>query len=147
MWQFWLIAAGIFFIAEIFTVGFMIFWFGVGALITMLISFFISDIIIQTTIFIIVSAILLFATRPFVNKFIHTDSIKTNAFSIIGKKGIVIEDIKPLDSTGQIKVDKEIWSAESLNEQNIPKGSEVEIISINGVKAIVNATKIATLNK
>ena len=39
MWQFWLIASGIFFIVEIITVGFLVFWLGIAALITMCVSF------------------------------------------------------------------------------------------------------------
>ena len=58
MWQIWLIIAGICLIAEIFTVGFLIFWFSIGALITMVVSFFTSNIIIQTAVFIIASTIL-----------------------------------------------------------------------------------------
>ena len=53
MWQVWLIIAGLFFVGEIATVGFLIFWFGIGALIAMIVSFFTSNIIIQTTIFVI----------------------------------------------------------------------------------------------
>lgn len=69
MWQVWLIIAGLFFVGEIATVGFLIFWFGIGALIAMIVSFFTSNIIIQTTIFVISSTILIFATKPFVKKF------------------------------------------------------------------------------
>ena len=43
MWQFWLIAAGVFFIGEAITVGFLIFWLGVASLITMCVSFFTSN--------------------------------------------------------------------------------------------------------
>ena len=31
MWMFWLIATGIFFVIEIFTVGFLIFWLGIAS--------------------------------------------------------------------------------------------------------------------
>lgn len=137
MWQIWLILAGIFFIAEMATVGFLIFWFGVGALIAMLSSFFIESIIIQTTIFIISSTILLFATKPLVKKFMDVKPTKTNAFSIIGKKALVIKEINPIQSTGQIKLNGEVWSAESENNEIISEGSEVEILEIKGVKAIV----------
>ena len=58
MWQVWLIIAGLFFVGEIATVGFLIFWFGIGALIAMIVSFFTSNIIIQTTIFVISSTII-----------------------------------------------------------------------------------------
>jgi len=68
MWQFWLLLAGFFLIIEIINVGFLVFWFAVGSLVAMIFSLFCSNVIIQTTIFLIASVILLFATRPFVRK-------------------------------------------------------------------------------
>ena len=52
MWLIWLIAAGIFFIVEIATVGFLIFWLGIGSLLAMIVSFFTDNIIIQTAVFV-----------------------------------------------------------------------------------------------
>lgn len=147
MWKIWLIIAGISLIAEIFTVGFLIFWFAIGALIAMVVSFFTSNIIIQTTVFIISSTILIFATKPFVKKFSKDeDTVKTNVYSIIGKTGIVTEEINSLHSKGQIKVDGEMWSAISNGDTIIPKDSEVEILEVKGVKVIVSPTKIASKN-
>ena len=137
MWQMWLIASGVFFIIEIFTVGFLIFWLGVGALIAMLISFLTSNIIIQTTVFVISSGLLIFATKPLVNKITKKEIVPTNVYSIVGKKGIVIEDIDWSTGTGQIKSEGEVWSAKTNEQINIPKGTEVEIESIDGVKVIV----------
>lgn len=137
MWQFWLIVAGIFFIGEIFTLGFLIFWFGIGALFAMLTSLFTTNIIIQTTVFLITSTILILATKPLVKKFADVKKTNTNAFSIIGKKAIVIKEINSINSLGQIKLNGEVWSAETENNEIIKEGSEVEILKINGVKAIV----------
>ena len=99
------------------TVGFLIFWFGVGSLIAMIVSFFTSNIIIQTTVFVISSAILLLVTKPFVKKFIDVKPTNTNAFSIIGKKALVIKTIDPIHSVGQIKLNGEVWTAESENNE------------------------------
>ena len=137
MWQIWLIASGVFFVMEIFTVGFLIFWLGVGALIAMIISFLTSNIIIQTTVFVISSGILIFATKPLVNKLTKTETVPTNVYSVVGKKGIVIEDINYSTGTGQIKSEGEVWSAKTNEQINIPKGTEIEIESIDGVKVIV----------
>ena len=60
MWQFWVIIAGIFFVIEMATVGFLVFWFGIGALAAMVVSLFTTNIAIQTAVFVISSAILLF---------------------------------------------------------------------------------------
>lgn len=147
MWKIWLIIAGICLIAEAFTSGFLIFWFAIGALITMIVSLFTTNIIIQTTVFIISSTILIFATKPFVKKFSkNTDTVKTNVYSIIGKTGLVIEEIDSLHSKGQIKVDGEVWSAISVNDTIIPKNSEVEVLEVKGVKVIVTPIKLASKN-
>lgn len=137
MWQYWLIAAGIFFVGEMFTAGFLIFWLGIAALITMVLSFFVSNLVVQMTVFIIASVILIFATKPFVKKFVHVKETKTNAFSIIGKKALVIKNIDPVNENGQIKVNGETWTAIGENDDKIEKGKEVEVVSINGVKAVV----------
>ena len=138
MWQIWLIIASLFFIGEIITVGFLLFWFGCGALIAMCVSFFTSNVLIQTIVFVITSTICLFATKPLVKKITKNKSVKTNAFSIIGKPALVIKDIDPLKGKGQIKVDSEVWSAESLDQNPIAKDEEVTVVKIDGVKAVVS---------
>ena len=89
MWQFWLILSGIFFVFEMATVGFLIFWLGIGALTAMIISFFVGNVIIQTAVFVVTSIALIFLTKPFVKKFAKPGAnVKTNAYSIIGKNAI-----------------------------------------------------------
>ena len=83
MWQIWLITAILFFILEMMGPGFLLFWVGVGALITMIVSLFTNNIVIQIGVFTISSTALLFCTRPFVNKFAKTDNTITNAKSIV----------------------------------------------------------------
>ena len=136
MWIFWLIAAGIFFIIEIATVGFLIFWLGIGALLAMIVSFFTSNLIIQTAVFVVSSSLLIPLTKPFIDKYFNDDKkVTTNAFSLIGKTGKVIADINAIDSTGQVKVNGEIWSAKS--DTDIAKNTEIEVLKIDGVKLIV----------
>ena len=138
MWQFWLILAGMFLIIEIISVGFLVFWFSIGALIAMVASLFIKSIVAQATIFVISSAILLFVTRPFVSKITQKDEVvKTNVYPIEGKVAKVVVDVDPIEGKGQIKVDGETWSAKSYNDTVIPKDTEVLIEKVDGVKAIV----------
>lgn len=150
MWQFWLIAAGIFLIGEIFTVGFLIFWLGIAAIIAMIVSLFVDSILVQTAVFVIASALLLLFTKPFVDKYINKnkDTVATNAFSLIAKKGIVTKEINGSTSSfGQVKVAEEIWSAISEDGSSIPEDSEIEVVKIDGVKLIVKPAKnLATSN-
>lgn len=138
MWVFWLIAAGIFFIIEMATIGFLVFWLGIGSLLAMVTSFFLDSIIVQFVVFLVTSTLLIIFTRPLVNKFIKIPKeLKTNAYSIIGKKGIVTSKINNVEGSGQIKIDGEVWSAKSIDEEEIEKDTEIEIIEIDGVKAVV----------
>lgn len=107
MWQIWLIIAGVCLIIEIMTVGFFIFWFAIGALLTMIISLFTDSLIVQTSVFVISSAILIFATKPFVKKFANNKNfIQTNVYSTVGKTGIVT---KSIDSMHSIRSSKSRW--------------------------------------
>ena len=148
MWQYWLIASGVFFIGEILTVGFLLFWFGIASLIAMIVSIFTSNVIVQMTVFIISSVILIFTTKPFVKKFVNQKTIITNVHSIVGKKGIVIQDVDNIK--GQVKIGGEVWSAQCdtsddniIDSTPIPVGSEVEVTKIEGVKVIVKPVSIA----
>ena len=141
MWQIWLIAAGVFLILEIFTMGFLVFWLSIGCLLAMLVSFVTNSIIIQTTVFVLSSGLLIFATKPLVNKFAEKDNTKTNVYSLAGKKAIVIEDIDWSTGSGQIKIEGQVWSAKTSEQLNISKGTEVEIEKIEGVKAFVKPLK------
>ncbi len=145
MWQIWLILAGLFIIGEMITIGFLVFWLAIGSLLAMVISLFAPDaLILQTAVFVISSSLLILFTKPLVDKYITKKTIPTNVNTLIGKKAKVIVDINSLDCTGQVKVDGEIWSAKTNSEEIISKGSEVEILEIDGVKLLVQPCNITT---
>lgn len=142
MWQTWLIIAGFFLVMEMFTPGFLVFWIALAAALTSILSLVVTNIIFETIFFIIVLSLLLFFTKPLVDKFINKDkTVATNAYSIIGKKAIVTKDIDPTKAKGQIKVNGEVWSAKTEDDSFIEKDSEVEVKKIDGVKAIVSTIK------
>lgn len=143
MWSFWLIAAGVFFIVELATSGFLIFWLGIAALISMIVSFFPVSISIQATIFVLTSVLLIVLTRPLLDKFLKSkegSAVSTNIYSIIGKKGIVVEDINNIDYTGKVKVAGELWSATS--DEDLIKGTHIEVTEVNGVKLKVKSIRV-----
>lgn len=142
MWSIWLIAAGIFFIAEIATTGFLIFWLGIGALLAMITSFITNSIIVQTIVFVVSSCMLIPLTKPLADKFITKKTVPTNSYSLINKHGVVISDINPIEAVGQVKVNGEIWSAKTEDESIIKKGTEIEVIKIDGVKLVVSPIKV-----
>ena len=148
MWSIWLIVAGFFFILEIATTGFLVCWLGVGALLAMILSFFVDNIVLQVMLFAISSVVLILFTKPLVKKFIDKKTIPTNIDSIIGKEGIVIETIDTIKAVGQVKLGGEVWSAKSFAENVvIEKGAKVVVKEINGVKLVVEEVKtVDTVN-
>lgn len=138
LWVGWLIIAGLMFVLEILTAGFLVFWFGIAALLTMVLSIFVDSVVIQIVIFIILSFILVLATKPIVSKYVlKGDMVKTNVYTVIGKTAITTVDIDMTKGTGQIKVGSDVWSAKSENDEFIPEGTKVEIVKVEGVKVIV----------
>ncbi len=136
MWILWLILCGVFLIAEIFTVSFLLFWPGIGAFIAFITSLITDSITIQISVFVISSTLMIIFTKPLVKKiFKNKDTTKMNSDSLIGKTGLVVREINNLESKGQIKVNGELWSAFSSTPlQVIENGAVVLIEDIEGVK-------------
>ena len=134
----WLILAGFFLILEFATEGFLICWFGIGALAAMIISFIWPEAMLaQIIVFGIVSAILVLFTRKFSKKVEPKISNTSNVYSILNKEAVVTTEIDNVLGKGQIKIDGDIWSAKSENGEKIALNSKVEIVKIDGVKAVV----------
>ena len=127
----WLILFVILLVIELFTVNLVSIWFAVGALVTALVSYFIDSMIIQIVVFILTSIIALLITKPVIEKLRKCKVIPTNLDRVIGKVGIVTEEITKLEP-GEVKVDGKRWSA--LSTKKVKVGSKVEILSIDGVK-------------
>ena len=143
MWKIWLIISGICLIVESFTLGFFVFWFSIGAIFALITSLFTTNIIIQSTVFVITSTLLLLLTKPLIKKFVKTPKAKpTNVYSIIGKEGIVLETIDSINGTGKVKVNGELWSA--ISDSNIEKNEKIKVISVNGVKLKVEKIHISS---
>lgn len=133
-WVIWLILCGAFLIAEIFTVSFLMFWPGIGAFFAFIASILGFSVPIQIGVFAISTILMLVFMKPLVKKLFKTKHVPMNNNAMIGKQAIVIKEIDNINSKGQVKVNGELWSAISDNNQLIEADSIVEVISIDGVK-------------
>ncbi len=140
MWVLWLIASGVFFLGEIFTVSFLLFWPGVGAFLAFLISLVMPEnLVAQVLVFVISTVIMIVFTKPLVKKFFkNKDDTSMNNSAVLGKKGIVVKPITDDSPVGQVKVNGELWSAiKSDQDKSIKEGESVIIEKIDGVKLLV----------
>ena len=134
MWVVWLILCGVFLLIEIFTVSFLMFWPGIGAFLAFITSLITDNEVIQIAVFVISTTLMIIFMKPLVIKFFkNNDNTKMNNSSLIGKTGIVVKDIDTINSIGQVKVNGELWSA-FTEDENIKSGSTVSVLAIEGVK-------------
>ena len=131
--MYWLVAAAVFVVIEIMTMGLTTIWFAGGVMAAVSLPLW-SQIIA----FAVISVILLILTRPWALKYVNSRTIKTNVDSLIGQTGLVTQDIDNLNAKGQVKVRGQIWTARSISDEvKLHEGQKVSIESISGVKVIV----------
>ncbi len=128
-WHVWVILGVLFFIIEIFTPAFVAACLGIGFLLGSVASALGFSYSIQLVFFSIGTAASFFLVRPFILKIGYHDAekVKTNADSLIGKQGKVIEEINAAEGTGYIAIDGDQWKAISEDNSIIEKGTRVEI--------------------
>lgn len=134
----WLALLIIFIGIEIATMGLTTIWFAGGALVAILATVLNAPLVIQIVLFVLVSLLLLFFTRPVAVKYFNRDRVRTNVESMVGRQGIVTGEVDNLKATGQVTVSGQEWSARCCDDRvKIPVGTVVKILAINGVKLIV----------
>ena len=134
----WLAFVILFVIAECMTVGLVSIWFAGGSLIAMFLAMAGAGLGLQMAAFVVISAGLLFATRPLAKKYINNKKEKTNYKSVIGEIAKVTETIDNYNQTGTAFADGKEWTARSTNDELvIEKDTLVKVIAIEGVKLIV----------
>lgn len=135
---FWLIAFIIFVVGEAVTVGLIAIWFAIGALGAMLTAALGGGLWLQIVIFLILSAVSLMLFKPLSRKWMtNHKAARTNADRVIGESALVTEEIDNTRATGQVQVDGQIWTARSAHDVVIPAGSQVKVLTIQGVKVMV----------
>ena len=100
MTVFWLVVLASLVIIELLTMGLTTVWFAGGALMATIASLFRAPFALQIIIFLVVSMLLLFFTRPLAVKYFNKDRVRTNAESLVGRQAIVISEIDNLQGIG-----------------------------------------------
>jgi len=137
IWWIWMIIAAIFVIAEIFTAGFFILWFGIGAAVAGILALLGLGAGWQWAAFVVVSGVLFAVSRRFAERFTKEQPPGIGADRFIGKKGVVLEEIDNAKNTGRIRIDKEEWRADSGTDEVIPVGKRVEVTRLDGTHMVV----------
>ncbi|MBO5868084.1 MAG: NfeD family protein [Oscillospiraceae bacterium] len=134
---FWLVLLILFLMAEGATAALTTIWFAAGAMAAMIAAALDGALWLQISLFVLVSILLLLALRPLLKTYITPRQTKTNIDAILGKQGVVLEEINNLKATGRVKLGAMEWSARSADDAVIPVNAVIRVEKIEGVKVLV----------
>lgn len=144
----WLAAMIILIIIEIVTVGLTTIWFAIGALVAIAISMLGGGTLLQITVFLAVSFVMLIFTRPFAVKYINSNRIKTNYEGIIGKVVRITQDVDNIAGRGNAVVNGQEWTVRAATDEcKIAAGELAKVVDIKGVRLIVEKYEEDPLNQ
>jgi membrane protein implicated in regulation of membrane protease activity len=135
---FWIALTAILVVGEIFTAGFFLLPFGIGAAATAVGAWFGLGPVGQWILFLVVSVPSLLLIRRFAERV--TEGAQTAGVAAdrtLGKTGLVLKAIQPHGIAGLVRVRGEEWRAESDGEASIPEGAEVEVLRVDGTHLVV----------
>ena len=136
MWWIWVALVIIFAVIEAITLGLYTVWFALAALVMVFLSSLKIAPPFQFLIFLAISALLLFFTRPLAIKKLRIGREKTNVDSLAGKHALVTKTITEFEK-GEVKLNGQFWSAHAEDNSVVPKGTKCVVVKIEGVQAIV----------
>lgn len=133
----WLIAMAALIAVEAGTAQMVCIWFALGALVASLAAMLGVSGTWQFIIFVVTSAIALLFTRRFASNILRFKKTPTNADSVIGLCGSVLEEIDNAAERGRVRVNGLDWTARTADNSVIHIGDTVQVEAIQGVKLIV----------
>ena len=138
-WVIWLIAAVVFAVGEIATLGFFLAPFAGGALLAALVSAVGGGTLISLLVFLLVAGVLLAALRPIARSHRRQPAqLRTGTAALVGKSATVLERIANEEGVGCVRIDGEVWTARAYDDDAvIEAGKRVQVLEIRGATALV----------
>ena len=135
-WILWLVLGVGLIIAEIFTLGFVLFWFGIGAVAAAAVGFLGLGLAWQFATFAIVSTLLTVMSRTIFSRYLpHNEgqSIRSAIDSLPGKIGTVSSSSTGALNEAAVKVFGSTWTAFPADgESELTEGDKVEVVEVKG---------------
>lgn len=119
--------------------GFYLAPFAIGAGLAAVVGLLGVGALLSTIVFVAASGIVFATLRPVARRHRRLPpAIRTGAAALVGKPAVVIERIANGEGVGCVKIDGEVWTARSYDEDEIiDAGERVEVVEIRGATALV----------
>ncbi len=139
VWIPWLVAACVLGVGEMHQGGFYLAPFAAGAALATVVGLLGVGALLSLIVFLVASGIVFGTLRPVARRHRRLPpSIRTGAAALVGRRAIVIERIANHEGVGCVKIDGEVWTARSFDEDEVlAAGEQVEVVEIRGATALV----------
>lgn len=138
LWAIFIVLAVIFAVGEIATTSFFLGPFAISAALAAVADAAGAGVVASWTIFVIGGALLLTFVRPIARRHLYTPpQIRTGTAALQGASGVVLERIVNDQGVGTVRINGEVWTARSYDEQPIEAGAKVQVVEIRGATALV----------
>ena len=135
---FWVILAALLIVGEIFTMGFFLLPFGVGAALTAVAAWFGLGSVGQWIVFLGTSVPSLLLIKRFADRMTRDrEPFRVASDRALGKTGIVLERVLPHGGGGRVRVGMEEWRAQPETGEEIPEDALIEVVRVDGTHLVV----------
>ena len=131
----WTIFALVMAIGEIFTAGFFLLPFAIGAGAAAILAWVGSPVLAQWLVFFGLSIFSLAYLRRFITRQDEGEQPMVGANRWVGEGGLVLQDIDPHTGAGMVRVLREEWRATA--DQQIDAGERIVVTDVKGTRLIV----------
>jgi membrane protein implicated in regulation of membrane protease activity len=139
IWIVWLVVACLLGLGEMHQGGFYLAPFAIGAGLATIVALLGVGAALSGIVFLVSSGIVFATLRPVARRHRRLPpSIRTGAAALVGKRALVLERIANEEGVGCVRIDSEVWTARSYDEDEvIDAGERVEVVEIRGATALV----------
>jgi membrane protein implicated in regulation of membrane protease activity len=138
-WIIWLAAALFLGVSEMHARSYFLAPLAAGALLAAGASLAGAGLAVSVAIFVSVSVLALRTLRPLALRHQRLPlALRTGAAALVGRRALVLERIANDEDAGRVKIDGELWTARSFDDDAmIDVGEVVEVVAIRGATAVV----------
>jgi membrane protein implicated in regulation of membrane protease activity len=138
-WVIWLIAAVVFGVGEIATLGFFLAPFAIGAALAAIVSAVGGGDIVSWIVFLVASVTALGALRPIARSHRRQPAqLRTGTAALVGRTAVVLERIANDEDVGCVRLEGERWRARAYDDDEVfSEGARVQVVEIRGATALV----------
>jgi membrane protein implicated in regulation of membrane protease activity len=139
-WIIWLLLAVVLTVAEVVNTSFYLLPFAIGAAGAAVVGLVGGGTAIEVAVFAVLTAISFATVRPIARRHLSAPpQIRTGTAALIGRRAIVLERIANDEGVGCVKLDGEVWTARSYDDDLvIEPGTRVHVMEIRGATALVS---------